>query len=530
MSLILLSSSAPSSSTPGSGGGSPSDVIILSLTVEHRYNGIWTDVSDDVLLSPSIEIRYGNWRRTLLSLIAQAGTCRYALRNDNGNLGGAQGYYSPGHANCHPFFRKKLAVRFTFRYNGVDYRKFTGTVWSIAPTPGVDGPQYTVVTAFDVMFAYNNAVVRQTPIFSDGSIVLASTRMAINAIASDNAIGHTGAVVDIDHAFWPKIFHDLGPNERAGAFTASLLNDSFSRFSVSGDGTLLYTNIYRGTTTPSSFHFDADSLLDVSVTTDPERSVNMVRGTMHPSRDGTTTVTVWSLPSETEILVQPRETRRFDVRYTDPEQPTTRVTALGVLNPVASTDYTANSAPDGSGTDLTADVTVTLSASYPSTGELTVVNTGSVDAYLIAPQVRGVLTYHDPEVTIVKDTRQADEYEQLVEFDTRYLQDPTILEGLVNILHEEGQKPRRIDEVIIDPHVSDDHMAAVLALEPGDLFTVTEDVTGLDAVKVRAEGVALTLEEGPLLTARVSTSEFLVNRFWMIGQARMGIDTMLGPY
>jgi hypothetical protein len=72
------------------------------------------------------------------------------------------------------------------------------------------------------------------------------------------------------------------------------------------------------------------------------------------------------------------------------------------IQPIANTDYIANSAQDGSGDDLTSDISITEFVDYGTSVFLNIVNTGARDAYLTTFQVRGnpiiVLKYIQVEV------------------------------------------------------------------------------------------------------------------------------------
>jgi len=63
------------------------------------------------------------------------------------------------------------------------------------------------------------------------------------------------------------------------------------------------------------------------------------------------------------------------------------VPAVDVLTPVANTDYTANTSEDGSGTDITSDVSVTLT-DFGETGKLLIENNGTQAGY-VTIQLRG---------------------------------------------------------------------------------------------------------------------------------------------
>lgn len=82
-------------------------------------------------------------------------------------------------------------------------------------------------------------------------------------------------------------------------------------------------------------------------------------------------------------------------------------TAVGfeVLNPVAVTDYTANTAIDGSGTDLTANITVTV-ISYGEVARVTVTNGSASRAFLTLLKIRGDALVPD-NLSTVQDTSPA---------------------------------------------------------------------------------------------------------------------------
>ncbi len=62
--------------------------------------------------------------------------------------------------------------------------------------------------------------------------------------------------------------------------------------------------------------------------------------------------------------------------------------AQDVAAPVATTDYTMNTAADGGGTDVTASFTVTMTA-FAGSAKLVVTNGGSVDGYITLLKIRG---------------------------------------------------------------------------------------------------------------------------------------------
>jgi len=85
--------------------------------------------------------------------------------------------------------------------------------------------------------------------------------------------------------------------------------------------------------------------------------------------------------------------------------------AIEWVMPVASYDFTANSASDGSGTDLTANITVDEFTTYEQQAFLTVTNHGDVDAFLTEFNIRAnPLTVYKWIRTIYTDNESISKY------------------------------------------------------------------------------------------------------------------------
>jgi len=95
------------------------------------------------------------------------------------------------------------------------------------------------------------------------------------------------------------------------------------------------------------------------------------------------------------------------------------------ITPIANTDYTANSLQDGTGTDLTDNISVTNFTNYGNAVFLTVVNNGATDAYLTKFQIRGnparILNYIS--VTATDDPSIANYGRQDLEIQNDFVQD-----------------------------------------------------------------------------------------------------------
>ena len=103
-------------------------------------------------------------------------------------------------------------------------------------------------------------------------------------------------------------------------------------------------------------------------------------------------------------LIAQGETRTFSAKYPTPAAASDAVAVDAWTTPVSATDYTANSASDGSGTDLTSDLALVVTK-VATAMEIAVTNNGSTAAFLTLLQARGTpVTVDDPVKVSAVDT------------------------------------------------------------------------------------------------------------------------------
>jgi hypothetical protein len=134
--------------------------------------------------------------------------------------------------------------------------------------------------------------------------------------------------------------------------------------------------------------------------------VNSVEVTITPRSIGAANSVLWTLENPQRILPGEEGIRRLTTQFRDSnDRP---IGALAVIEPLPGFDYTVNTAQDGTGTDVTAQVKLRL---YPSgsSGDLEVHNRTRNPAYLLAgARIRGTpINQGDPvTVTFVDATSQ----------------------------------------------------------------------------------------------------------------------------
>ncbi len=131
-----------------------------------------------------------------------------------------------------------------------------------------------------------------------------------------------------------------------------------------------------------------------------EDLVNAVTVTFEPRQVGSVGTVLYSAPRV--ITLRALDSLTVNCQYRDPNTPNARIGALTTIDPVAGTDYIANTASDGSGSNVTAYITASLQAKAQS-ASVTLVNPTGIDVYITTLQVRGtpLYTYERQTVTAV---------------------------------------------------------------------------------------------------------------------------------
>jgi len=253
--------------------------------------------------------------------------------------------------------------------------------------------------------------------------------------------------------------------------------------------------------------------------------VNRVGVTVLPRSIGAAGTTLWTLATPQIIAPGDSGVRQIIVRYRDStERP---FGALVVQAPAPGVDYQANTLPDGSGVDRTAQLGVLLAESSASAAVLTVRNNGADTLYLLAgTRLRGTpILQGDPirlehtdwtsvsrhglgELALnLPALGSLDEADQLARFELVRRKDPR---GLIGRIQVSGVN----------------HLPQVLARTLFDRITITETQTDHStAYFIIAEEHTVDLGG-----ARHQVSWLLESAaapFWIVGTSLLDTDTVL---
>lgn len=490
----------------------------------------WTDVSADVRQA-GITVQYGIDGNEPSDRVASAGTLQFALNNAAHNSGGVVGYYSPLHASKRSGFDYNIGVRWRLDYFGVSYYKFRGKLADILPTPGLYGPRLTRCTALDWM---DDAARMPVPDLGAQTAVRADEIVTDILAALTTQPAAQSIETGIESFAW-ALDGGTGQQQTVREELQKLCLSEFGYAYVKGDttqgGTFQFEARRHRSLNPTTYLTFADDmardgLVVVGGRDDVYRRVQVV---VHPTRvDAAATTVLFSLQT-TSTEVRPGET--LDTIFGPYRDPDTNDACGGtaMVTPVATTDYTMNSAQDGSGTDLTANFSVT--ASYTGQGvRYTIVNNGATAGFITKLQARGKGVYRT--TALIERTVSGSYGDRVLTLDLPYQSNVNTGTDIANYLATLLSSPSaRVQSVKFLANRSDAFMTAALEREPGDRIAITETVTGLDGALFTINSVRLELLPGGILWCTWGLEPALVSQNWLLGTAgasELGSTTVLG--
>jgi hypothetical protein len=468
-------------------------------------SGIWTDVTSDVLDEP--RYRWGFNDVDINTRTAGTGICNLSLDNSQFNSAQLLGYYSPGHVNCRVGFKEGIQVKIEYTYDGELYDGWIGRIDSILPDPNEKGMRRTRVTAIDYMDKiYNHEVEVEPETNKDfcGLVALVLANMPIqpadvtyntcestfpyvlDAQDKNKAINefNYGARSEFGLAYLRRGENLVieGRNTRANLTYNSEVpvpTDTAGYLQMH-DGSYLLTHDGYKIIISDGYEVDLTSgCLDMTIDTMGVASV--VTATGYPRKvDSAATTLLFDLPSP--ITIGAGETLTGYVgRYKDPSGVYRIVNGVDMVSPVATTHYLLNSAADGSGTNLTANLTVTATY-YADKVSYVFVNSGAA-GYITLLKAYGKGIYFDNPFSYQAFSQTAmDLYgSKTKSIDMKYQGDTPTVQSVVNLILSKLSEPRRyIKSIKFNANRSQDTMLAFLNYDIGSRIRLAESVNGID--------------------------------------------------
>ena len=523
----------------------------ITSKIEVELSGVgngWTEITPDVLTP--IRIQYGIQGGGPTDRVASTGSLSLRLNNSPQNSAKRRGYYSTIGGREGWSLGIRIRAQFRDPATATWYVKFVGSVSTITPIAGIYGSQQALVVATDWIDEAARGTVAglATQVNKRADEILALLIGNIPRAPYATALG----VSDDTYPYALDTARDDRPNpilQEIARVTAS----EMGHFYQAGDGTVIFDPRFERVNRAVSVSLD-NTMAGLEISSNRDQLLSRVQTIIHPRTVDTSAQVLYRLQSVPAIGIG--ETLTLVGGYTDPNARAQRVGGTSMVTPVATTDYTANGAADGSGTDYTGSITV--AATFGSNAvRWEITNTAGVTVYLTKLQARGIGIYdYEQTVAEAEDQPLAAEFgEQVATIDMPYQSNVALGQELATYLLrifgpqtvsnfalgvagrcELGETTRFADTnygVVGSVRVSPTTAALqteILARDIGDVVSISETMTRIDSrfvinavdLEVRAPGI-------PYVTWTLSPYE--VEPYWLLGTARaskLGQTTILG--
>lgn len=506
--------------------------LSVAQALAHYAAALWTEVTEDVWDDPALEFGWGIKGSGPTDRIGELDPAQCDLLNADCNSAGLEGLYSPGHANARAGFTRGIPMRIVATFDGDEYTLFTGSIDDIDPEPGRNQTHRVPVVHQDFFKNFSEADLREVALQTGKT----ETEL-LQVIVESLPVLAQPLAIDLDTGLdtSPYAFHDLGSGLKAIDPATDIVLSALAYLYVNRYGTLRSENRqYRQTQTTSAVTFD-DDMTALEVPTDFDSIVTRFRLTIHPKAiDAAATTVLFAIPlaSATQpstLAINPGETVEYEGEYFNPSNVEQKIGGTAQVSPVATTDYLANAAADGSGTNKTAAVNVSAEF-WGSSVRFTIENTDAAVVYVTKLQCRGKGLYDQSPVTLQAVTED-ETVERPIDIDLPYQTDPNLAQQLADyLLTQYTTDDPKITSLTFCADLSDDFMLAALTLEVGDRITISETVTGVSTVDVFVQGVHFAVSRGRRVdvTLFVSPAVF-ASEFWILEDAdsELGVNTFL---
>ena len=509
--------------------------VRATVAIEAQFSGsagAWSDITADVVSQSRLIASYGISGGGPLDRVGQTGKMDFRLRNDARNSGAKLGYYSPGHADVRSGFDIGIGIRLKASYSGSTFYKWRGKLSRIEPAPGKYLSRQTFCTALDWFDIAAKRKMRLQAIQlsqrADQAIATVVSSMTDLPAASTLATGQDT---------FPTVFDETRDESTSVLrelykLTVSELGYLYMQGNCDTGGVLRFEDRhYRPKYGSSSASLGNACMTGLRLERGTQLVYNRVKIDVAPRETGAAASILFQLQSKP--LVAAGTCVLIEGRYTDPSnRGLLRIGGASMISPASTTDYTMNSASDGSGTDRTANFTV--GASYGGNSvRYQVGNTGGTSDYVTLLQARGrPIIIKEPTVSEVFNQTSIDSYgENVLPLNMAYQDSALIANDAANSMLTNWKDPSNIlESVEFQANGSDGLMKAALQREPGDKVTIAETMTALDS-DFFINGVEFTIAPPNAIKCKWTLTPAVATNYWILGtlgSSELGISTVLG--
>ncbi len=361
-------------------------------------NAIYDDITADVK-----SIHFSRGKSDELGK-AEVGQLSITLNN-------ATGKYTPSNtlSVLYGYLLPKKVIKIIYCSGATDYPLFYGFIEEIIPHPHLT-EQDCIITAVDGLDFLSRHDLATALYKSTTSTTLTGT---IHGHILDDA-GWSASMRTLD-AGQDTVPYWYGADIKA-RFAQGEIDDSEQGFSyVDGSGNFRFEDRHhRSTATHQTSQATfTNTMANITYSLNPKNVYNIVK----------VTVTPWVLQVEAELW-RLKETPAIPVGETSVWWGESQYFVDTWVTPVATTDYTANSLANGTGTNMTTDIVITTTK-FAKTIKLSIINNGTVPAFITLLKARG--TWYDDQTQVTRkaeDTTSQTAYQKRTyELDGKYMAD-----------------------------------------------------------------------------------------------------------
>lgn len=450
--------------------------------VDWNNDGDWGDSGEDIsAYVREMSWSYGRDYASELRGRSTSGSCNIVLINTDGRFSS----FNPGS----PYYGNILPgrkIKITSTYGGITVTQWIGYLQSIDPQPSIDGLHLATLTGIGPL---GHLADRRLTVSMQTDV---ATGTAINTILTALGLGAGDYVLDTGQTTMARWWTDSDADALSALREIEETETGFLR--ETKDGKIQFEDRIHRASTPhttsqatwsdaagAAIGFQAidqndylESILnDFEAEITPhnlaEEKVLWIAIDMATQRGGRAPSIAGSGGTLTLVAVYypPTLTGR-------PAANPGGVSAW--TTPVANTDYKANTAAAGSGTDITSDISIVVTKSADRM-EMVITNNNASTAYLMLLQARGIPVVED-HTTIVKDedsTSIAKYGRRPYRYTAKFLADIAEVQAFLGHLKASYKDPHPVITLSMLANASADSMTEALTRDVSDCITIDAD-------------------------------------------------------
>lgn len=433
----------------------------------------WTDITPDLVDEVS-------WDRGLQDtqpndLVAKTGQLSFSLRNDQRNSALTRKWYSPNASIARPGFTFGIPVRVSINDGFTDHPRWIGKIHNIQPESGKWSARRTKCTALDTINDLAEFDVHTIqPQLSKTEVQLLA---AVHGELSEDAKPVGGTFFDIALDTYPYAFDDVSSGVRALYAINQVITSARGLYYQDRKGTHIYVN--RQTLQAKQVSAVFTDSHGVVVPSSLDNVYNRIRVIQH-IRTVNTAAIITLYAASGRMSVAAGATVEVFGDYSDPATRDRLIGGTNFQTPlVAGTDYSANAAQNGSGTDYTSSVVVVAYA-FAASVKFTITNNYTAPVW-VQYQLRGSGVYDNAPISYDSFTPMP--YgDRLLEVDLMYQADQNVAQSLASLIKTQTiNLEDQVETMDLMPQIDKTWVAYTIDAEISDVLTVSDDQTGLEA-------------------------------------------------